>query len=1217
MFNPLAPKDLWNCTAQNSELHAAIDSGEPFFVICSAKSYGRRAMISSALHDQRAFPRLRRLSALLVVGLLMSFSLFAQQLSSPASPIAGVVRTSEGLPVPGATIRLISPETNKVWLSWTDESGKFEFPQIPDGKYRIEVSQLGFVQATLELQVPAAAPVSVVLRVAPLAELIGGAKPSASSNSASGRRPANASGQNAPSGSSDGQTPAGRGTGRQGNGGRGQAVPAGVTNAIREGLTSAGGFEQTDLTGEGTNPQSSESNGSTNETPQAQATLSANASSNATSDSFLLQGTVGQGFASGGPGGNGLGGLIPGTPGDQNGRFGGRGQGPGQLFGQGGGGGAGSPGGQGGFGGPGGGGPGGGGNGGGRGGRLGRQTVNRVRFSFYDRFDSSAFDAKPYSITGNEVPKPSHYDDRFGASLGGPLKIPHIYDGSNKTYFFINYQHDIQSSALDTYSTVPTVAERTGDFCGLGVTLFDPFSNFTGPRTPLGNGCQIPNINSAAAGLLAFYPEPNLPGSVQNYLLQTTVPVNSDNLNVHILHTINAKFSLNGGYNLSSTRQQTFGSFPSTAGNQSTLNQAVTLGLSHNWTAHVVENRQLSWSRSRTQVLSDNSFKNDIAGELGITGVSTDPMTFGILGINFSSISGLNDPLPSLVRNQTLRFSDNVKWVHLKHTFTFGGEIRRIQLNADSNPQPRGRFNFTGVLTSQLDAAGQPITPPPGTQQFYELADFLLGLPYSTTVQFGPNAYLRSWDFIGYAQDDWRINKQFTLLIGARYEAATPPVDVNNQLANLDLNSDATQVAVVTPGTTGPFSGKFPRALVHGNYSNRAPRVGFAWVPRFIKPKTVVRGGYSIFYNEAIYNTLAQQYLEYEPPFATSENLITSSTQVLTLQNGFPGSSVISNKGGIDPFYKDGYAQIWTLGTETSFSQNWILDLTYTGTKGTNLDFLRAPNRAPLGTSPLNTQKALQIPDANSFYFDQSGANSIYNGLQVRMVHLFTHGVSLQAFYTFAKSLDNASTIGGTSPIVVQQDGNFAAERGLSSFDIRHQVRLASLYELPFGEHHRYGNSGVARHILSNWRLQNIVTWQTGNPVTAYLGGLASDNGTGASFSLRADQVGDPNVGICGGTPLSFFNTAAFATPARTVYGNERRGAIEGPCKFNWNASLAKSFRFGPQERHHLDVRWEVQNLSNTPSFSGLSTTLGSTSFGRVTAAGTMRTMDITMRYNF
>ena len=173
------------------------------------------------------------------------------------------------------------------------------------------------------------------------------------------------------------------------------------------------------------------------------------------------------------------------------------------------------------------------------------------------------------------------------------------------------------------------------------------------------------------------------------------------------------------------------------------------------------------------------------------------------------------------------------------------------------------------------------------------------------------------------------------------------------------------------------------------------------------------------------------------------------------------------------------------------------------------------------------------------------------------------------------------------------------------------------MYELPFGEHHRLATHGWAEKALSNWRLQNILTWQTGTPVTAYLGGTESDNGTGASFSLRPDQVAKPNLGICGGSPLAFFNTAAFATPATGTYGDERRGSIEGPCKFNWNMSLAKSFRFGPRERHHLDIRWEVQNLTNTPAFSGLSATLGSSSLGRVTSAGSMRTMDVMARFNF
>lgn len=241
------------------------------------------------------------------------------------------------------------------------------------------------------------------------------------------------------------------------------------------------------------------------------------------------------------------------------------------------------------------------------------------------------------------------------------------------------------------------------------------------------------------------------------------------------------------------------------------------------------------------------------------------------------------------------------------------------------------------------------------------------------------------------------------------------------------INTDGQPAAPLTP------------ALIHGNSGNWAPRIGFAWQPN-IKPKTVVRAGYSIFYNESIYDSLAQKYLAYQPPFDESQNWYTSASQLLTLQQGFPGqaqsSAEILNTGGVSPFYKVGYAQTWMMGTETSFSQNWILDLTYTGTKGTDLDLLRAPNRAPLGTSQLDTQAALQIPYATSFYYDQSGANSM----------------------------------------VVQQDGNYAAERGLSSFDMRHQFRLFSVYELPFGERSRWANHGWKEHALGNWRLLNIVT---------------------------------------------------------------------------------------------------------------------------------------------
>jgi trimeric autotransporter adhesin len=871
-----------------------------------------------------------------------------------------------------------------------------------------------------------------------------------------------------------------------------------------------------------------------------------------------------------------------------------------------------------------------------------------MRFAFYDQYANSALNARPYSITGQQFPKISNYNQRFGANLGGPLKIPHVYDGSDHTYFFLNYQHQLIKNGVNAFSLVPTEDERNGDFCNVaqGFTLYNPYSNLSNPSSPravLGDGCHIPAgmVNSAANGLLPYFPLPNIAeqvgptGQTYNYLLQATTPENSDIVNLHILHTINSKFSLNGGYNFNSQRKNTLGNFLSTAGTESTLSQNVNLALNHNWTSDMVESTGINWSRNRIRILSDNSFVNNIEGALGIMGVSTDPINYGLPGIQFASLGSLNDPVPSLVRNQTARAMEAWTYTHGAHTIRFGGEVRRIQLNTDSDPNPRGRFMFTGQMTSQVDSAGQSLATPT-TQPFYEFADFLLGLPYNTQLRTGDaNTYFRNWEFIGYGQDDWRVTKTFTVLYGLRYTAVTPPIEIYDHISNLDLSPLVNEVLVVTPGETGPFFGTYPRALIHGDYTNFAPRIGFAWLPP-VKPRTVVRAGYSIFYNDSIYNTLAQDYLAYQPPFAESSNLYTSSTQLLTLQNGFPSlkatvicspssppppatNCTVPNTSGVLPFYNDAYAQIWMLSTETDLRPNWILTLTYTGTKGTDLDLLNAPNRAPLGTNPLETQSKLKIPYALAFDYDQSGADSMYNALQVRLVHRFTHGIMLQAFYTFSKSLDNASSIGGSSPIVVQEPGNYSAEWGLSSFDMRHQVRLMSVWELPVGERHRYLSHGWGNRIFGDWRLMNLVTWNTGTPFTAYLGGGASNNtGTGANFSERADQVGDPNVGICGGSALDFFNAGAFVVPPTGTYGDSRRGAIEGPCSFSWNVSLAKSFRFGPRERQHsVMARWEVQNLTNTPTFTGLATTVGSSLFGQVTSAGSMRTMDVMLRLNF
>jgi Carboxypeptidase regulatory-like domain len=1167
---------------------------------------------------------------------------------TPTAYAAGVVHTVDGSPVPGASVRLVNTDTGKAFVSWTDESGKFQFSRLPAGHYTVEASQLGFLPASLDVQLgsgPSPPPLQLVLRVATLAEL---AAPPGSSRPGgrrlapgAGAQPGNGapSASNGPSGTSGNGNggPGGRG-GR--TGGRGQPLPPGLLNAMRSGM---GGFQQTDLTGEAANGQGEEAV-SVPGAGVAEANLAMAAGSAGSSDSFLLQGTVGQGLSAGG---FGRAGGFAGLEGQGQGGFGVPAQGPGtgNPFG-----GAGGTGGAGGFGlgglfGGGGGGFGGGGGRGGGGpngaqvGRLLRQNVNRVRFTLFDRYTNSAFDAKPFSINGTPLKQIGAYDERLGGTVGGPLKIPHLYNGSDKTYFFVNYQHEIAKNPVNTFSSVPTLAERNGCFTA-DSSVNMPFTTtpYTTQGTCPSGDVQVP-INPAAAGLLAFIPMPNQtlePGQTgQNYLLQSTTPLQSDLLNTHVLHTINSKWNVNGGYNLSSARIHTLSNFADIGGHQSTLNQGVTLGLSHTWSPRLVENMTLSWSRSRIQLLSNNSFGTDIAANLGITGVSTEPIDFGIPIITFQQFSGISDPIPSLVRNQTLRLGDSITWTHLKHNMTFGGELRRIDLNTQSNPNPRGGFVFTGIATGN------------------DLADFLVGLPFNTTEQFGnPNLYLRSWGLAAYAQDDFRVSKTFTVQYGLRYEAVTPPIEINNNLVNLDITNLA-GVLEVAHGPGGLTAPGLPRALIHGNYNNLEPRFGFAWQPKFIKKKTVVRGGYSIFYNESIYNTLARE-LAFQAPVDTVQALTTTATAPLTLQNGFPGGETttpgfLPNTEAVDPNYKNGYAQMWSLGTETSITQNWVLDLTYTGTKGTNLDILRAPNRAPLGTPSDEIQANRIDQNATGFTFDQSGANSIYNALQVRLVHRFTHGILLQGIYTYGKSLDDSSSIGAGAATVEQQDGNLHAEYGLSTFDIRHQFRAVSMYELPFGQRDRWANHGWKEHVFGDWRLQNIFTWQTGTPFTVLLGGVASDNGTGTNFSLRPNITGNPNLGICGGSPSNFFNTGMFTLPTDShgnlTYGDEPRGAVEGPCSFNWNMSLAKTFRFGPDRRHQLNISWQVSNLTNTPNYSGIGTTLpcfgtpgtgsgtgnasgivcgagtgagpGFSLFGHVTGAGNMRTMALQARFNF
>jgi trimeric autotransporter adhesin len=1224
--------------------------------------------------------RLGFAASLLFLFLFLSsaFRLGAQD--APASPqtpptgtAAGVVRTSEGVGVPGATLRLVETASGRAWVTWTDENGHFDLPALPQGHYRIEVSQLGFDDATQEFDLggtPAA--VNVPLKVASLQSLETTPAPATAQNAApaaGAAAPGNGSENPAAAPNSNTQAPnqsanqnprrgrgQGYGAGAGGGGfgrrqfpGGGAAPGAGQNGAAAQAPSTAGApagqggaFQQVLLNNQNAaageeEPGLGAEGGAPNEGALGQA---------ASSDAVLMNGTVGQGDQNAGfagappPGGIQLQG--PGQAG-QNG-FGGTGgnfQGGAPSAQPGGAATPGLPGG--GFGGPG--GFGGGGGGGGRGGgppaarggggggrqgqparapqqgvaalwgmqRVIRQRINRVRASFYNQYGNSAFDARPYSITQANPPKIGAWTEQIGGNLGGPLVIPHLYDGRDKTFFFLNFDSTWARNAVDQFSTVPTAAERGGNFCGLS-----PQPQLYLPNSGGSAVCQIPSsmLNSASLGLLQYIPLPNVPGSVDNFHLQTSVPTQQDRFNARLLQTISPKLNARLIYALSDSSNHAFQSFPDLESDVSTLGQSVTAGLTENLSRQWINDSQLIFSRSRVQTLDNFAFSQNVAGDLGITGVSTAPIDWELPSLSFNNFTRVAPAAPSLVRNQTYRFVDAVTYMLPKHTVTFGAEVRRIQNNTDSDQTPEGLFTFSGLETSLIGPTGQAVS---GTG--LDFADFLLGDPYSTNERFGtPASYFRSWGTVGYVSDDWRARSDFTLQFGARYEFFTPPTELYGHLSNLDYDPATQQVALVIPGEAGPFSGALPSGLIRPNYNHWSPRIGLAWRPPIkslqANHSMVVRAGYGLFYNESIYTQLLSE-LANQPPWSNSQLRISSPGDLLTLQDGFPSTvaaqNTVQNTYAVNPNYKVGYAQIWNLSVETNIAPNTALVLTYTGTKGSDLDMLFAPNRpAPGSLTPTGP-----IANAADFIYDTSGANSIYNSLQVRLQKRLTHGIMINGTYTYGKSMDDASSIGGGTPIVVQDANNLRAEYGLSSFDIRQTARINYLYELPFGQGHRFAQKGWVGGLFGDWRFSGNIGVQTGTPFTAEVSGTSAGNtGSGGVFATRADQICNPNAGGSG-APLDFFNTSCFVVPPAGQLGDASRNTIEGPGMFVWNAQFAKTFTLGRDRQHRLDLRWEVTNLTNTPHFTGLSTLVNSTTFGEVTGAGNMRMMDIVTRFTF
>ena len=855
----------------------------------------------------------------------------------------------------------------------------------------------------------------------------------------------------------------------------------------------------------------------------------------------------------------------------------------------------------------------------------GRFNINKPHGSLYYSIGDSALNAAGYSLPGTPTSKPNYYQSRFGATVGGPLNIPKIYKGGDKTSYFINYTGNVGENPFDQFATVPTLAERNGDFsattiasgrnAGALVQIFDPTTGM-----PFANNVIPANrINSAAAGLLSFIPPPNLPGDTQNFHRTTSYTSNIDSISVRINHILGAlptrrtggggdrggggrggRFSvksINFGLSYQTRDSTQLNVFPSIAGKTRVHNLDIPVGYIRSF-GKINNILRFDFNQNRSSTQNLYAFNQNIAGNLGINGVSQNPFDWGLPSLSFSNFNGVQDVTPSQTKNQTLSLSDFMIWSHGKHTLRWGGDYRAIQLNIRTDRNARGTFTFSGFNTAQFNTP-KGLVPAPNTG--FDFADFLLGLPQQTSAQFGTNNYDfhgNSWDM--FLQDEWRATSNLSLNLGLRYEYVSPYTEAHNQIANLIFTPGLTTVLPVLPGHPG-----LPASLVRPDRNNFAPRVGIAWKAT---PKTVVRASYGMNYNTGAYAGMILQ-LAFQPPFSfTQTNTQSSPTAPLTLQNGFlhAQNGLVTNNYAIDPNYRLGYVQIWNADVQEEITPTVLLNFDYTGTKGTRLDVVEAPNRTATG---------LLNPIVQPFSWETSAADSTANAASVRARKRLQHGISIGGTYTFSKSIDNASSIGGGATVVAQDPNNLSAERGLSSFDQRHRFTADYLWELPFGHDKRWlTDSSVWRGIFGDWQWSGDWTIASGLPFTPRVLNNFADISRGTNGTLRPNVTGQP-IALSNPTVAEWFNIAAFVAPPGGQFGNARRNSIEGPGTVVFDMALTKVFPM--KEARVMELRAQATNVFNTPQFTSISTVVDSRTYGEVIGTGSMRTVQLSARFRF
>jgi hypothetical protein len=847
-----------------------------------------------------------------------------------------------------------------------------------------------------------------------------------------------------------------------------------------------------------------------------------------------------------------------------------------------------------------------------------RGGTNQIHGTMFEFLRNDALDARNFFSADKNALK----RNQFGANATGPVVIPHLYHGQSRTFFLFTWESYRQVRDATQLSRVPTALERQGNFSqtvdtnGKVIPLKDPLAS--GNCNQLGQGGCFPGnviplsrFHPVALQVRDFYPLPNNPGSVNNYITSKSDADNWDSFLGKVDHRISAGESLAARFarRLAHTTNPFAGSpYPMFGDQVRNPELLAAVSLTSLIGSSLTNDARFGLVRTVNNTTSFNSDTNWVQ-QFGIPGVASDRQFWGFPRFTVRDLGAIGDPAgnPAIFVINSWQIQDSLGWVRRKHTLRFGGELLRGNYVQDANNNLRGTYNFLGRWT------GVPF------------ADFLLGDLNQSTRQVGSyRNYLTNNTISMFAQDDWRVSSSFTVNLGVRYEMYFPVNDKYGHWINfvpelgkqvvastqtLPNYASIVQSAGMTNYVTTAQEAGLPSALVYPNLHDIGPRVGFAWRP-FGLTHTVVRSGYGIFYS-ALNLTQVRGDLGAAFPFLNKQTYSRNANDVtkLTMTNPFPDSikaaTDVSNSFGYQMHAPAGYLQAWNFTVEQELNSNTILEVAYNGSKGTHLG-RRFDINQPFRSTAFNGPP-FPRPYAgwNTINYYQFGSNSSFQAAIFTLRRRLSGGGILRLNYTLAKSIDDASQLNGSGDGGyggAQDSRHLFLERGRSDWDARHSFSGNINYPLPLLRNHRW---------LGGWRISSTARIYSGQPFTPQTSNVQLDQGE----ANRPDRIAFgtlPNP-----TPDRWFDITAFPVVPTGSYrfGNSGRNILNGPGMIQINCGLMKQL---PLDEHRaFQLRVEAFDVPNHPNFDLPNVNVNAVNGGTITSASDGRLVQVALKFIF